>query len=93
MLRVIVFPLLLLLVSDVVSSHLIVETLPGFHGELPFRLETGYIGVGEEEKVQLFYFFVESGRDPQNDPLMLWFTGGPGCSGLSSFVYEIGMSN
>lgn len=51
-----------------------------------------YIGVGEEEKVQLFYLFVESERDPQNDPLMIWLTGGPGCSGLSSFFYEIGIS-
>ncbi|XP_009614133.1 serine carboxypeptidase-like 18 isoform X2 [Nicotiana tabacum] len=49
-----------------------------------------YVGVGEEEKVQLYYYFVESERDPENDPLMLWLTGGPGCSGLSSFVYEIG---
>lgn len=90
MVRVIVFSVLLLLLSNLVLPHFIVEILPGFDGQLPFRLKTGYIGVGEEEKVQLFYLFVESERDPQNDPLMIWLTGGPGCSGLSSFFYEIG---
>ncbi|XP_006350185.1 serine carboxypeptidase-like 17 isoform X1 [Solanum tuberosum] len=86
---VIVFVLMLFL-TNVVSSHFIVETLPGFDGQLPFKLETGYIGVGEEEKLQLFYYFVESERDPQNDPLIIWLIGGPGCSGLSAFLYEIG---
>ncbi|KAH0759807.1 hypothetical protein KY290_023300 [Solanum tuberosum] len=88
-LPVVVFVLMLLL-TDVVSTHFIVETLPGFDGQLPFKLETGYIGVGEEEKLQLFYYFVESERDPQNDPLIIWLTGGPGGSGLSAFLYEIG---
>ncbi|KAK3221288.1 hypothetical protein Dsin_008313 [Dipteronia sinensis] len=52
--------------------------LPGFDGELPCYLETGYIGVGESNKSQLFYYFVESQRSPAHDPLMLWLTGGPG---------------
>lgn len=49
-----------------------------------------YIGVGEEEDVQLFYLFVESQRNPLKDPILLWFVGGPGCSGLSAFLFENG---
>ncbi|KAL6952919.1 Serine carboxypeptidase-like 16 [Sarracenia purpurea var. burkii] len=69
-----------------------VRTLPGFQGPLPFELETGYVGVLEEpEDVQLFYYFVKSESDPKVDPLILWLTGGPGCSSFSGFVYEIGI--
>ncbi|XP_047982866.1 serine carboxypeptidase-like 11 [Salvia hispanica] len=72
------------------ASQSIVETLPGYDGALPFKLETGYIGVGENDEVQLFYYFVESENHPARDPLLLWLIGGPGCAALSGFFYEIG---
>ncbi|EEF28200.1 serine carboxypeptidase, putative [Ricinus communis] len=81
---------LVLLFSQIAASKTVVTTLPGFDGELPFYLETGYIGVGESNESQLFYYFVESQRSPAVDPLMLWLTGGPGCSVLSAFFYESG---
>ncbi|XP_073045603.1 serine carboxypeptidase-like 13 [Primulina eburnea] len=81
--------LLLCLITAAATN--IILTLPGYPEDtLPFHLETGYIGVGEDEQVQLFYYFVESERDPDEDPLVLWLTGGPGCSGFSGLVYEIG---
>ncbi|KAD3338559.1 hypothetical protein E3N88_34080 [Mikania micrantha] len=49
-----------------------------------------YIGVGENEAVQLFYYFVESERNPKEDPLIIWLAGGPGCSTIFAFIYEIG---
>ncbi|PWA77049.1 peptidase S10, serine carboxypeptidase, Alpha/Beta hydrolase fold protein [Artemisia annua] len=72
------------------SSKSIVKTLPGFDGDLPFTLETGYIGLGDDNEVQFFYYFVESSRDPVNDPFLLYLTGGPGTSGLYPFLYQIG---
>ncbi|XP_066162204.1 serine carboxypeptidase-like 3 [Oryza sativa Japonica Group] len=74
------------------SHHHVVTTLPGYDGELPFRLETGYVAVDEEEHgAELFYYFVESeSGDPRRDPLLLWLTGGARCSVLSGVFFEVG---
>nr|BAO04183.1 putative acyl-glucose-dependent anthocyanin acyltransferase [Delphinium grandiflorum] len=85
--------LLLLLVlqfSSRVHSQSIVRYLPGFDGPLPFHLETGYVSIGDADGAELFYYFFQSENKPSDDPILFWFTGGPGCSGLSAVTFENG---
>ncbi|XWS41748.1 hypothetical protein CRYUN_Cryun17cG0109900 [Craigia yunnanensis] len=77
----------LMIWSKPAVSFSTIKSLPGFSASLPFKLETGYIGVGD---VKFFYYFIESERNPTEDPLLLWLTGGPGCSTLSGLFFEIG---
>lgn len=71
-------------------SRTAIKFVPGYKGELPFEFETGYVGVDKSEDVQLFYYFVKSESNPKKDPLVLWLTGGPGCSSFSGLAFEIG---
>jgi len=56
----------------------------------PFETATysGYLTVSETKA--LHYVFTQSYADPVNDPVIIWFNGGPGCSSLLGFMQENG---
>jgi cathepsin A (carboxypeptidase C) len=49
---------------------------------------SGYLEVTETKR--LHYAFAESESDPTNDPVVIWFNGGPGCSSMLAFMQENG---
>ncbi|KAF8397747.1 hypothetical protein HHK36_016669 [Tetracentron sinense] len=49
----------------------------------------GYYQLQHSNAARMFYFFFES-RTNKNDPVVIWLTGGPGCSSELAVFYENG---
>jgi len=52
--------------------------------------EAGYYVVDGTRDLNMFYWFFESRGDPAKDPIILWMTGGPGCSDATALFEENG---
>ncbi|CAJ1955872.1 unnamed protein product [Sphenostylis stenocarpa] len=49
----------------------------------------GYYRLPRSKAARMFYFFFES-RNRKDDPVVIWLTGGPGCSSELALFYENG---
>ncbi|XP_023233629.1 lysosomal protective protein-like isoform X1 [Centruroides sculpturatus] len=65
-----------------------VLNLPGLTYKLNFHHYSGYLNASSGK--YLHYWFVESQKNPSEDPLVLWLNGGPGCSSLDGLLSENG---
>ena len=67
-------------------------------GRMLFKNDTfisDYIQVtpGEAEFSSLYFLLAESRANPDKDPLVIWLTGGPGCSSMYAAYTENGPYN
>ncbi|XBJ04933.1 hypothetical protein VPH35_023796 [Triticum aestivum] len=53
----------------------------------------GYYRLPTTHDARLFYFFFESRQHKKEDPVVIWLTGGPGCSSELALFYENGPFN
>ncbi|KAF0697753.1 Aste57867_11585 [Aphanomyces stellatus] len=68
-----------------------IEDLPNYRDPHPisFRNFAGHLALPSNGQ-KMFYWFVESQSSPEDDPLVMWLNGGPGCSSLGGFFTELG---
>lgn len=57
--------------------------------DLSFGLYSGYVSIPNTKK-QLHYMVALSQNDWKNDPVIVWFNGGPGCSSMLGWAQEHG---
>lgn len=55
----------------------------------PERL-SGYFKLKHTSDAHMFFFYFEAREDPENAPVILWMTGGPGCSSELAVFFENG---
>jgi carboxypeptidase C (cathepsin A) len=57
--------------------------------DLSFGFYSGYLPIAGTQK-ELHYVAALSRNDPMNDPVIIWFNGGPGCSSMLGWAQEHG---
>jgi len=82
--------LILLCLVIAQQPNSLIKNLPGLAVQPTFNQYSNYITVDPVAGRSLFYWFVESQNNPATDPVVLWLTGGPGCSSLLAFLGENG---
>uniref|UniRef100_A0A0N4Z4Z4 Carboxypeptidase n=1 Tax=Parastrongyloides trichosuri TaxID=131310 RepID=A0A0N4Z4Z4_PARTI len=66
----------------------LVNDLPGLNFQPKFKHYSGFLKASE--KRYFHYWYTEAQYKPETAPLLLWLTGGPGCSSIGALIEELG---
>ncbi|KAK5968127.1 Carboxypeptidase [Trichostrongylus colubriformis] len=81
---------LLMLSAKAQQEKDLVTNLPGLQFETNFKTYSGYLKANVDNTWHMHYMLTESKHDPDTDPLLVWFNGGPGCSSYAGLFEELG---
>ena len=82
------------LASCLMAVSVLADAQNDLMGDLPWaepfssKTYSGYLNASETKR--LHYVYAESLNDPETDPVLIWFNGGPGCSSMLGFMQENG---
>ncbi|PIC45214.1 hypothetical protein B9Z55_005310 [Caenorhabditis nigoni] len=68
----------------------LIKDLPGLLFKANFKSYSGYVDANVNGTWKMHYMLTESRSNPDTDPLLVWFNGGPGCSSLGGLFEELG---
>ncbi|ESQ56450.1 hypothetical protein EUTSA_v10027269mg, partial [Eutrema salsugineum] len=91
--KALVFVTFFVVTAESAPESALITKIPGFDGTFPSKHYSGYVTIDKEHGKNLWYYFIESEKNPSKDPVVLWLNGGPGCSSMDGFVYEHGPFN
>ena len=69
---------------DLIQPH----SLPNVNFQVRFKQYSGFLDASVTHKFH--YWLTESQGSPATDPLILWLSGGPGCSSVDGLLQELG---
>lgn len=76
--------------GSLAKGHLTVNNVPHGFCDPTAQSYSGYFEIDAETDKNYFYWAFDSKNDPANDPVVLWMTGGPGCSSQLALLAENG---
>lgn len=85
---------LVLALASAAPAEFEVKSLPGWNGPLLSKTYCGFSPAGTPPSgsgnMYFNYIFMESENDPKNDPVVVWYNGGPGAASMFGLFVELG---
>jgi len=84
------FVLSFLLISLPTKGSFVKVTFPDYKFGPPLYVYSGFVTVDASHGRALHYILIRAETNPDTSPLLVWYQGGPGCSGLIGLFMENG---